>query len=365
MNWRGLIFLWLCFVPMASYAQSTNSQISNEPIIVGTIERPPMMMTAASGEPVGFAIDLWAEVAARTGQVYEFQTFDVFGDMIAATQASNVDLSIANITITSAREQVMEYSQPIYDSGLQIILPASGQKKSRLSFVKVIWMSGILWMLLGAFCLLLIIAHIVWLFERNIEDARHDYFRDDYFGGVWDAFWWAFIIMTMGGFENEVPHKKFSRFLAMFWILISLFFVSTLTAKITTALTIDQLSTGVSSVKDLSGKRVGVMKSPVVSAYLDSFGISTTSFTQYDDLYAALLNGDLDAAVGDEPIVRYYTLNKGKGRVVLAGHLFKPEKYGALFPKNSELKEIFDRALIEIQEDGTYQKIYDKYFGER
>ena len=358
----ALILLWIFTLPTLAFAQ--NLPPPTKTIIVGTIERPPMMMKKASGEIGGFAVDLWAEIAKRTGQEFEFKEFDLFGDMVTTTQSGGVDLSIANITITSKRELDMDYSQPIYDSGLQIILSANRQKKSALSFVKVIWMSGILWMFFGAFVLLLLIAHVVWFFERGIEDTRHDYFRDSYLGGIWDAFWWAFIIMTMGGFENEVPHKKSSRFLAMFWILVSLFFVSTLTAKITTALTIDQLSTDISSVKDLSGKRVGVMDSPTVINYLDKLGISTEIFGHYDELYAALIAGELDAAVGDEPIIRYFALQKGRGRVILAGHLFKPEKYGALFPKGSDLKESFDRALIEIQEDGTYKTLYNKYFSE-
>ena len=356
----ALILLWIFTLPTLAFAQ--NPPPPTKTIIVGTIERPPMMMRKTSGEIGGFAIDLWTEIAKRNDQQFEFKEFDLFGDMIEATKQGRVDLSIANITITSKREREMDYSQPIYDSGLQIILSADTQSKDGFSFLRVIWASGILWMFVGAFILLLIIAHIVWALEQNIEDRRHDYFRDDYLGGVWDAFWWAFIIMTMGGFENEVPHKKISRVIAMFWILVSLFFVSTLTAKITTALTVDQLSTGISSVKDLYGKRVGVINSASTFKFLDNLAISTTTFDQYDELYEALVTGEIDAIVGDEPIVRYYTLQKGRGRVILAGHLFKPEKYGALFPINSDLKENFDRTLIEIQEDGTYQKIYNKYF---
>ena len=361
----GILFICLLLLPVFALAQTPPPTDSAAPkILVGTIERPPMMMKDKEGRVSGFAIDLWEEIARRTNQSYEYKEFDLFGGMVTTTEAGGVDLSLANITITSAREEIMEYSQPIYDSGLQILLPARKQKASALSFFRVIWMSGILWLLAGAFVLLLIIAHILWYFERNVTEARHDYFRDDYFGGVFDAFWWAFIIMTMGGFENEVPHKKLSRFLAMFWILVSLFFVSTLTAKITTALTVNELSTGVSSVKDLSGKRVGTMTSPVVTAYLDKFGVSATQYKQYDELYAALIAGEIDAAVGDEPIIRYYALNSGRGRVVLAGHLFKPEKYGILYPKGSPRKEEFDQVLIAIQEDGTFAKLYDKYFAE-
>ncbi|HIP21960.1 MAG TPA: transporter substrate-binding domain-containing protein [Candidatus Pacebacteria bacterium] len=36
-------------------------------------------------------------------------------------EEGEVDMSIANITITSDREVRMDFSQPIFDSGLQII----------------------------------------------------------------------------------------------------------------------------------------------------------------------------------------------------------------------------------------------------
>ena len=120
------------------------------------------------------------------------------------------------------------------------------------------------------FLILLVIAHIVWFFERGVEDARHDYFRDDYIGGVWDSFWWAFIIMTMGGFENEVPYKRSSRVLAIFWIIVSLFFISTLTAKITTALTVAELQTGIENYKDLSGKQIVVTEGSSHQKFLQS-----------------------------------------------------------------------------------------------
>ena len=40
------------------------------------------------------------------------------------------------------------------------------------------------------------------------------------------------------------------------------------------------------------------------------------------------------------------------------------EKQGALFPENSELRESFDQILIKMQEDGSYKKLLNTYFGE-
>jgi polar amino acid transport system substrate-binding protein len=349
------MMIFLSIIPQISVA---------EVLTVGTIHRPPFMIKQDGDKFSGFSVELFDKIAEQAKVEYVWKEFTVFGDMIKATQDAHVDTSIANITITSKRENVLDYSQPIYDSGLLILIP---KKSTAMSIVNLIIESGILWFLLGALGVLLFVAHIVWFFERNVHNTRHDYFRDDYFGGVWDAFWWAFIIMTMGGFENEVPHKKFSRFIAMIWIIVSLFFISTLTAKITTALTVSELSSGIDDISDLAGKRVGALEGPTVRNYLIKFGITPKEYKFKERLYEDLQNDKLDAIVGDAPILQYYAQHEGSCNTLIAGEVFKPEKYAAIFPQTPSgkiLKERFDRALIKLQEDGIYQELYKKYFGE-
>ncbi len=353
-----LIFTLLLalLIPLTSAAQSE--------ITVGVFDNPPFIIKSDTEEYSGFSIDLLQEFARRTGRAYTLQEFTEWSDMISATRNATVDMSITNITITSSREKLLDYSQPIYDSG-QIVLIRGHKENSLLAYGRLIWQSGILLFLGGALILLLIIAHLLWVFERNVKNAEHDYFRDNYLGGVWDAFWWAFVVMAMGGFEKERPHKISSRLLAMFWILLSLFFISTLTAKITTAMTVDQLSTGIGSVNDLPGKRVVRFQSPGLEAYLESLGVSSVEYPLAGPMYEDVLSGKIDAIVGDEPILKYYAQTIGKGKVKIVGQKFRPEKYGALFPEGSELRESFDLSLIEMQEDGTYQKLLSAYFGDR
>jgi len=228
---------------------------------------------------------------------------------------------------------------------------------------KIIWESGIIKFIALAIFILLLIAHVLWFFERGIADARHDYFRDDYVGGVWDAFWWAFIIMTMGGFEKEVPHKILSRVIAMTWIIASLFFISTLTAKITTALTFSELQTSITSYKDLIGKRVGIPASPVARDFLKVNGIGFTEHETLTELKNDLEGGSLDAIIHDAPLMQHYVTNDGVGKANLVGDIFKPDEYGIIFPEGSELKEQVDRTIIRMKEDGTYDGIRAGYFG--
>ncbi len=349
-------FITLLFTLTFSISHAAEPELT-----IGTVERPPFMMKDKEENIGGFSIELWNEISNKLNKKTHFKEFATFSDMTNATQAGKVHASISNISITSKREAIMDYSQPIYDSGLQILI---SKKENKIFYLQIIWDSGILLFILFAIGVLLIIAHILWFLEQGIEDPRHDYFRDDYLGGIWDAFWWAFIVMTMGGFEKEVPHKISSRLLAMLWITASLFFISTLTAKITTALTVSELKTSINSYQDLKGKRVGISEGPIARNFLAKNGVAVEK--EYKNL-STLLNdletGKLDAVVQDAPILQYYASHGGAGKVVLAGGVFKPEKYGILFPQNSTLKEKVDQILIGLYEDGTYATLLKKYFG--
>jgi len=243
------LFIFTLTYALSSLAQDVKTQ---DKIVVGTIERAPFSTQDTTGNWSGFSIELLAAISQRAELDYQLQKETVFADMLDNVQKGRTQMAAANISVTSSREAVMDFSQPIYVTGLQILTRADYKK---INYWEIIWESGILIFLGGALLVLLIVAHLMWFFERG-KDAKHDYFRDEYLGGIWDSFWWAFVICTMGGFEKERPEHIIGRVIAIFWILSSLFFISTLTAKITSALTVAELSNGISSYEDLRGKKL-------------------------------------------------------------------------------------------------------------
>jgi glutamine transport system substrate-binding protein len=55
-----------------------------------------------------------------------------FNGIIPALQTGNVDIAIAGITITEEREQIVDFSNPYYDSGLRVLVRESDSKVSKL-----------------------------------------------------------------------------------------------------------------------------------------------------------------------------------------------------------------------------------------
>ncbi len=340
---------------------SSSIAFSKDHVTVGTIERPPFSYHKENGTLTGFSVELWEYIASKANIDFTWKEQKQFSALTEDVISHSTDLAIANISITSSREKQADFSHSIFQSGMAIAV----KKGSGVSYLNLIWESGILMFLAGAFLLLLIIAHVVWFFERNVEDSRHDYFRDDYIGGVWDAFWWAFIIMTMGGFENEVPKKLINRLLAIFWIIISLFFISTLTAKITTALTVAELKTGIENYKDLAGKRVGVTKGSSHQRFLQGKGIKSIEYPTLDHLYADLKSEKIQAIVADLPILSYHASHEGAEWMAVVGETFNLDSYGIMFSANSTYLEKVNTALLQLREEGIYDELHEKYFGEK
>lgn len=353
-------FLWSGLALSQNSLPVANTTPTGKSLIVSTVERQPFTFFHKTGEVTGFSADLWTEIALRNNWKFTWKREKGFQDMIDAVEQGSSQLAVSNVSITAERERLLDFSHSIYDSGLQIIV---ADKQGGVSIFKLIWQSGALQLILAAIVVLLIIAHILWYFERNTPNDRHDYFRDDYLGGLWDAFWWAFVVMTMGGFEGEVPASKVSRLLAIFWIVTSLFFVSTLTAKITTSLTVDKLTGDINSYQDLLGKRVGVGENSAMSSFLDAKNIPYRRYKDYKAALAAVEKGTLDATIGDAPVAQYYASHKGVGKVRLAGPVFSPDKFAIALQTRSVLLEPINETLLRLREDGTYARLLRKWFG--
>lgn len=80
-------------------------------------------MFEEDGEWTGFEIELWEAIAEENGWEYEYNTMN-FSGIITALQTGRVDGAIAAITITSEREETMDFSHAYYDSGLMLMVRA-------------------------------------------------------------------------------------------------------------------------------------------------------------------------------------------------------------------------------------------------
>lgn len=115
-KWLKTISASLALTVAAGTASAETLRVVTDPSFV-----PFEMMDQETGEMIGFDMEIIREVGERAGFDINLNTMD-FNGIIPALQTGNVDIAIAGITITEEREQIVDFSDPYYDSGLRILV---------------------------------------------------------------------------------------------------------------------------------------------------------------------------------------------------------------------------------------------------
>ena len=346
------VFLVSFFCVIGVYASAQTAK----DITIATVSRVPFSLEI-DWQDAGFSIDLLSAVAEELNLNVTYARKDSFAEMFGAVQAREVDGAIANISITAERERVMDFTQPIFDSGIQVMMPAGQSGASAV--LSAIFTRQIALSILGALVLLFGGGMLMWFFER-----RHQvYFDRTAKEAGFPAFWWALNLVVNGGFEERVPQSRGGRFFAVLLVVSSLFIVSIFVAQITAALTVSAIQSNIESISDLEGRRVGTITGSTSEAFLNQRGISPIGADNPDGLFAAFEAGDLDAVVFDGPILAYYVRHQGQGKAELLERIYRPENYGMAFPTGSELREDVDQSMLRLREDGRYDELLIKWFG--
>lgn len=127
--------------------------------------------------------------------------------------------------------------------------------------------------------------------------------------------------------------------------------------------------TDITKLNQLAGKKVGLQARSSAAEALDKSPIKAEvkSVSEYKDNVLALSDlksGRVDAVVIDEVVIDYY-MSKEEGTFKLLDESLAPEQYGIGAKKgNEELLEKLQKALDELNADGTAAKISEKWFGE-
>jgi polar amino acid transport system substrate-binding protein len=327
---------------------------------VATREIPPFVYKE-NNRLTGFSIDLWDAIAQelRIGSTYaEHATVP---ELLDSVKTGKADLGISAISITAERSNEVDFSQPMFDAGLQIMVrdqPGGGSVGETL---RLMWSSAVLPFVGLTLLFILVPAHFIWWSERRHPHGMIEHHT--YFPGIFEACWWA--ASTLATQADQMPRSAFGRAIAVMWMFASVLFVAYFTASVTSSLTVQQLQGDIKGPEDLPGKQVATTTGSTSALYLRERNIAVTEFPRIEQAYDALLKGQADAVVFDSPVLLYYSAHQGKGKVALVGEIFRKESYGIVFPENSPYRLHVNNALLKLKENGGYQRIYDKYFSRR
>jgi polar amino acid transport system substrate-binding protein len=119
---------------------------------------------------------------------------------------------------------------------------------------------------------------------------------------------------------------------------------------------------------DLKKLKVGVQNGTTGDEVVTKLqGKTSANIKRFESTPLALKEleaGGVDAVVADNGVIVHYVKNNGATFKTVTDASFASEQYGLAVKKgNTELQAKLNKGLADIKADGTYAKIYDKYFG--
>ena len=219
--------------------------------------------------------------------------------MEEALRSNDADLTLAS-TITSARDEVFDFSLPTLEAGLQIMVLDTGATDGPttrispvLDMLRLLFSRTTMEWMAVALLLVLIPAHLVWLLERRQQDGIIS--SRNYFPGIFEACFWGLSSLTCQA--QGMPRQWLARSIAIFWMFASVVFIASYTAQLTTTLTVEQIRGAIEGPGDLPGKQVATIASSPAADYLREQNAQVQEFPTPDQMFKALLDKKVDAVV--------------------------------------------------------------------
>ncbi|HVV92254.1 MAG TPA: transporter substrate-binding domain-containing protein [Hyphomicrobiales bacterium] len=337
-------------------AAPTASLAPGRELVVATKEAPPFAMKQRDGTWRGISIDLWKRIAGRLGLRYRFAEVPTVQALVDGTASGSFDAAIAALTVTAAREERVDFTQPFFSTGLGVAVPV--EESAWRAIVHAFLSFGFL----QAVAVLLGIAFgvglLIWLLERR---------KTEYFGGgargLGSGVWWSAIAMTQAGAGQNAPATLPGRVVAAGWMIASIIAIAVFTAGVTSSLTKRELQGSVHSLNDLRSVRVGAVAGSATVDFLDRQQVALKAFGSPEEGLKALAAGRIDAFVYDKPILTWIVLQQFSSTARVLDISFDPQAYAIALPKGSALRSALDLAVLEEVESDWWDQTMFQYFG--
>ena len=123
---------------------------------------------------------------------------------------------------------------------------------------------------------------------------------------------------------------------------------------------------GIKGLEDLQGKTLGVQSGTTGKMYAEENAPEGVQLKDYEDLaleLGSVKSGQIPAAINDIPVLLDYV--KQNPELEVATQFKTGEQYGFGLKKGTseELKKVVDQVIRQARSDGTYDRLYEKWFG--
>ncbi|XP_063237624.1 glutamate receptor ionotropic, kainate 2 isoform X3 [Bacillus rossius redtenbacheri] len=379
--------------PAAFYETSS----TNITLVVMTREEKPYVMVkedrnlSGNARYEGFCIDLLKWIAGQVGfhyvirlvpdhmyGVYDPETREWNG-IVRELMDKRADLAVASMTINYARESVIDFTKPFMNLGIGILFKVPTSQPTRLfSFMNPlaaeIWVYVLAAYLLVSFTLFVMARFSPYEWHNPHPCLAESDVVENQFS-VSNSFWFITgTFLRQGSGLN--PKATSTRIVGGIWWFFTLIIISSYTANLAAFLTVERMITPIENAADLAEQtdisygtleggstmtffrdsKIGIYQK--MWRYMESKKPSVFVST-YEEGVKRVLEGNyaflMESTMLDYEVQRDCNLTQ-------IGGLLDSKGYGIATPKGSPWRDKISLAILELQEKGVIQILYDKWW---
>jgi polar amino acid transport system substrate-binding protein len=353
----GALTASFSLVAEATPAHAEDAALPPTDIIVATKEAPPFAMKSEDGQWTGIAVDLWKRIANKLGMNATFKEYKTVPEMLAAVKDGSANVAISAITVTSDREKTVDFTQPYYESGLGVAVPAK-KDIEWLNVLRGIFTPRFFETIAVLIGIAALIGSLIWFLERH----ETEHFSKDA-KGLGTGLWWAASAMTQAAAADKAPATLWGRLLGMLWMITSIIIIASFTAGITAQLAAQRLESAVRTPADLGVVRTGSVASTSAFDYLKDQHVDARIYPDVPAGLEALKAGKLDAFVYNRPILEWNAHKSFADDVTVLDKVFSRENYAIALPEGSPLRTKIDVAMVDELRGAWWRDVVHHYLG--
>ncbi|KAF2883312.1 hypothetical protein ILUMI_22872, partial [Ignelater luminosus] len=369
----------------------------NITLIVMTREEMPYVMVkkdknlTGNARFEGFCIDLLRSIAGQVEfdyvirlvpdhmyGVYDPETKEWNG-IVKELKEKRADLAVASMTINYARESVIDFTKPFMNLGIGILFKVPTSQPTRLfSFMNPLAIE--IWLyVLAAYMLVSFTLFVMARFSPYEWNNPHPCHQDsdvvENQFSVSNSFWFITgTFLRQGSGLN--PKATSTRIVGGIWWFFTLIIISSYTANLAAFLTVERMITPIETAQDLAeqteisygtlegGSTMTFFRDSKIDIYQKMWRVMESRipsvFVQsYEEGIQKVLEGDyaflMESTMLDYAVQRDCNLTQ-------IGGLLDSKGYGIATPKGSPWRDKISLAILELQEKGVIQILYDRWW---
>ncbi|XP_049819223.1 glutamate receptor ionotropic, kainate 2 isoform X4 [Aethina tumida] len=369
----------------------------NVTLVVTTILEIPYMMMhmgknyTGNSRFYGFCVDILDRISKEVGFDYlidlvpdrKYGACDpetgLWNGMVLQLMQHKADLAVGSMTINYARESVIDFTKPFMNLGISILFKVPTSPQARLfSFMNPLAMD--IWLyVLSAYVLVSITMFVVARFSpyewHNPHpcDIENEVVKNQF--SMANSFWFTIGTLMQQGSDLN-PKATSTRIVGGIWWFFTLIIISSYTANLAAFLTVERMITPIENAEDLAGQTdisYGTLESGSTMTFFRDSMIETYKkmwrfmenrkpsvfVPTYEEGIQRVLDGNyaflMESTMLDFVVQRDCNLTQ-------IGGLLDSKGYGIATPMGSPWRDKISLAILELQEKGEIQMLYDKWW---